>query len=228
MSVQVLLVLTEIVLLFFFSRILVKNLYILFLLLFHARSVAVSLVTAILFPGTIIHELSHLFTAEILGVRTGKLTLVPESIRENDVQTGSVAIAQTDPFRRALIGLAPLTNGLLAVIGLSYFIVTWDYSIITIFLFYLLFCVTLTMFPSAPDIKGTPAVAITLGILLLAAYFLGIRIGLTGQILLLLTRLLDGLVKSLGFVTALNILGVLGIHGIIVLVQKLLQRKLVR
>ncbi len=207
MGLQLLLILGELILLFFFSKSLVKNFYILLLLLFRSRSVAISLVTAILFPGTIIHELSHLFTAEILGVRTGKLTLVPESIRDENVQTGSVAIAETDPFRRALIGLSPLTTGIIAVSGLSYFVSTTGYWLFTIFFFYLLFAISTSMFPSRPDMKGTPAVAIAIGLLVLAAYFVGIRIGLTGQILVFFLRIVDGLVKSLGFVLVLNVAG---------------------
>src|SRR3989344_9654538 len=115
-----LLLLIEPLALYFLSRWVSKSLFVLFLLLFRSRSVAISLLLVLTFPGTVIHELAHLFTAEILRVPTGKLTLVPESIREASIKSGSVAIAETDPFRRYAIGLAPLFTGVVAISAISY------------------------------------------------------------------------------------------------------------
>ena len=71
----------ELVILYFLSRWLSERMFMFFLLLTRSRPAAISFLLVLEFPGTAIHELSHLFTAEILGVRTGKLSLEPESIR---------------------------------------------------------------------------------------------------------------------------------------------------
>src|SRR5260221_6045484 len=104
--------LLELCALYFLSRWVTQAIFTLFLLFFRIRSVALSLLLVLEFPGTVIHELAHLFTAEVLGVRTGKLTLEPESIRGESIKAGSVMIAQSDPFRRYAIGLAPVFVGI--------------------------------------------------------------------------------------------------------------------
>ena len=210
----------ELTLLFFLSGWLIQTVFELCLRLFHARSVAIMILTLLNFPGTVIHELSHLFTAEILGVRTGKLTLVPDSIQGNEIQVGSVMIAASDPFRRYLIGLAPIVAGLLAITTLSYFLQgLWTgvvntktsvfsnpNTIYAILNTYLLIAVSNAMFSSSEDLKGFLPFLLTLAIIVGAAYMAGLRIGLTGAALSVAMQILDGLTKSLGIVIVLNIL----------------------
>lgn len=233
-----LLLLAELAVLLFLSRLLIQKLYTFFLLVFRARSVAVSIVTLLLFPGTVIHELSHLFTAEVLGVRTGKLSLTPESIRETSIKAGSVSIAQTGPIRRAAIGLSPIFAGLLSLAALSYFLpealpdwtnlTNWSYwdnpsAYLFLLIAYLLFSVSNTMFSSREDLKGFWPLAITLGLFVGAAYAIGLRIGLEGKVLELATTILFALVQSLGLVLAVNGLLVLTLHVLLVLTRKLLR-----
>jgi hypothetical protein len=72
----------------------------------------------ILLPGTILHEVAHWLTAKLLGVRTGKLSLMP--VRQGNVaRFGSVQIGATDPLRASLIGAAPLLLGTLAVVAIA-------------------------------------------------------------------------------------------------------------
>src|SRR5947209_5745118 len=108
MPMQLLAIIAELIGIYVLSRALTQTIFNLTYLLTRARSIAVTLITLLNFPGTVIHELAHLFTAEILGVHTGKLSLVPESIAEPNIKAGSVMIAATDPFRRYAIGLAPV------------------------------------------------------------------------------------------------------------------------
>ncbi len=208
-----LILLAELVGLYLLSRWLIKKLYFFFLLLFKARSVAISAVTLLLFPGTVVHELSHLFTAEILGVRTGKLTLAPESIREASIRTGSIAIAATDPFRRSAIGLSPVFAGIVSLAAISYFLQqyftalqgsTLQSALIGGLGFYFLFTVSNSMFSSKEDLKGFWPLAITLGLFAGALYFVGFRIGLEGKVLEVPTTVLSSLVQSLGLVLAVN------------------------
>ncbi len=117
-------ILAELLVLYVISRRLTQNLYVSLYLLTRSRPASISILSVLFFPGTVIHELAHLFTAEILGVRTSGLTLVPEGLEEKSVKTGSVMIAQTDPIRRAAIGIAPVITGLLTLAGLSFYLMT--------------------------------------------------------------------------------------------------------
>jgi hypothetical protein len=195
----------ELIALYFLSRWVTQALYRLLLFIFRARSVAVSLLLVLEFPGTVIHELSHLFTAEILGVRTGRMRLEPESIRGPDITSGSVMIAETDPFRHAMIGLAPISWGMVTLTAISFFLNQgnmgyWGYW----GLGYLLFAVSNTMFPSPVDMKGVWPFAVASGIFFGGAYFLGLQIALTGQALDVAVRILTTLTQSLGIVVGIN------------------------
>ncbi|MCX6794337.1 MAG: hypothetical protein NTY06_04525 [Candidatus Gottesmanbacteria bacterium] len=236
-----LLLFTELFILFFLSRRLTQGTYDLCILLFRARSVAITIITILNFPGTVIHELSHLFTAEVLGVRTGKLTLVPESIQKDpstslgtEIKAGSVMIAATDPFRRYLIGLAPIVTGLVAITAISYtlfqYVPNWGSWEVWGYWGggYLLLVISNAMFSSAEDLKGFLPFIITLGIMIAAAYVAGFRVGITGPALSVSTQILDALTKSLGGVLALNIIGIILTKGLILLTEKLSRRKILR
>jgi len=224
----------ELFLLFFLSQRLTQSLFNLCILLFRARPVAITIITILNFPGTVIHELSHLFTAEVLGVRTGKLTLVPESIQTDEIKAGSVMISQTDPFRRYLIGLAPVLTGLIAISAISYalfqIVPNWGDKGIWGYWggIYLLLAISNAMFSSTEDLKGFLPFLITLGIMAAAGYVAGFRVGITGPALLVATRILDALTKSLGIVLALNIIGIILTKLLILLTEKLTRRKILR
>lgn len=229
-----LLLFTELFFLFFLSQSLTQSVFNLCLLIFRSRSVAITIITILNFPGTVIHELSHLFTAEVLGVRTGKLTLVPDSIQSDEIKAGSVMIASSDPFRRYLIGLAPMVTGLIAISTLSYALFTYapswggwgswgSWGGI-----YLLLAISNAMFSSAEDLKGFLPFIITLAIMAGAAYFAGFRVGITGPALAVGTRILDALTKSLGIVLALNVIGIIFTKLLIFLTEKLTRREIYR
>ncbi len=212
----------ELVTLFILSRRLTQNLFISAFLLTKSRPIGVGFLSFLFFPGTVIHELAHLFTAEIFGVRTGGLTLVPEGIEEKDVRTGSVSITQTDPIRRAIIGIAPVFTGLMTLGVLSYFIpglweqvrldmehaiVFSNYSLYALlFALYSLFAVSNTMFSSPEDLEGFWPVVIVVTLLLGAAYIAGIRITFTDTTLLTITQFLQSATITLGYVTGFNFL----------------------
>ena len=210
------LIIAELALLYFLSVRVIQVIYSLLYYLFHSRPVGMSIVSLIFFPGTVVHELSHLFTAEILGVRTGHLTLVPESLDSTDVKTGSVAIASTDPFRRTLIGIAPLLVGVMALATLSYVynVKFVNNRTITIVYYYLIFSISNSMFSSKEDMKGVWPVFLVLGLFVGAAYWVGFRTELTGQMLEIADQIVDMMFRSLTLVLALN--------GIILLLFNLL------
>ena len=71
-------IILELVVLYLLSRKLTQNLYIAVFLLSKSRGIGIGFLSLLFFPGTVMHELAHLFVAEILGVHTSGLTLVPE------------------------------------------------------------------------------------------------------------------------------------------------------
>lgn len=210
--------------LYILSRFLTQRLYTLFFLITNSRSVAITLVILLQFPGTVVHELSHLFAAGVLGVPAGKLTLAPESIRGDSIKTGGVAIGASDPFRRYAIGLAPVFAGILTLTAIAYFLPKLTYDTFStmqgsavrtvlqkpaLYLFvlagYLMFSISNAMFSSPEDLRGFLPFALVVGLFVAAGYLVGIRIGLTGEALALSTRIVTTLVNSLGIVLLVNI-----------------------
>lgn len=215
------LLILELFLLSLVSRRLTGNLYILFFRIFRSKTVSMTILIILLFPGTVVHELAHLFTAEILGVHTGKLTLVPESLEGTEIKAGGVAIAQTDPLRRTLIGLAPVYVGIVVLAALSYLLSQPSIhpAIITIYV-YLLFAVSNSMFSSKEDMKGVVPFTITVGLFAAAGYIAGFRFGLTGELLTKFILVIETLVRSLGVVIAINIAVLLLTSALLAMMQK--------
>lgn len=197
----------ELIALTIVSHRLTQSLYLVNYRIFHNRTVAITILTILLFPGTVVHELAHLFVAEILRVRTGKLTLVPESLDGSEIKAGGVMIAETDPFRRTLIGLAPVYVGIVALATASYFLLQNinNINLITIIIFYIMFAISNSMFSSQEDMKGVVPFTITVSLFAGAAYMAGLRIGLTGELLTGIIRVIETLVRSLGVVIGVNI-----------------------
>lgn len=132
----------------------------LFHLVTKSQKSAVFLLAGLFLPGTLIHELSHAIMAGVLLVHVGAIELIPE-IRENGVKLGSVQIGLTDPFRRALIGVAPVIFGVAILIASLLYLFSnlnqtshIPYSIWIIIL-YIIFVITNTMFSSPKDLEGT-------------------------------------------------------------------------
>lgn len=169
-------ILAEFVLLFFLSRQTLKALNNLLLLATKNRNLTTQILTMLFLPGTIIHELSHLFVAGILFVPTGKLNFSPV-VEEGRVKAATLEVAKTDPFRRALIGLAPLLVGLVVSIGSIVWFYQANQELIanspfsvfalkeTYLLAFILFQVTNTMYASQEDLEGMLALGATILIL---------------------------------------------------------------
>lgn len=234
--------LIELLVLFILSNALTDSIFGLILLITKSRTVAVSLTTAILFPGTVVHELSHLFTAEILGVRTGKLTLVPNQISKEHIQSGSVMIAQSDPFRRYMIGLAPVLGGILSLTALSYLLPTFTphlqfenlmklvsnpYTYYILLATYFLFAISNSMFSSPEDLKGFGGFLFVIALFCGGAYMVGLRLTVTGAVLEIILRILKLLTQNLGIVIGINFVIFFLAKISISLSEKIFKRKLI-
>lgn len=242
MIVGLIVIIIELIFLYVLSRKLTQNMFIAVFLLTKSRPAAVGFLSLLFFPGTVIHELAHLFTAEILGVRTSGLTLVPEGIEQKEVRTGSVSIAQSDPIRRAVIGIAPVFAGLGVLGTLSYFlpgiwqqvvldiqngIVFTSYAIyVFILMGYAFFAVSNTMFSSPEDLEGFWPVVGVIALLGATLYIAGIRINLTETTLMGVTQFIRSAGFILGYVALLNISLFFFSKLSIRLVEKLTKRRL--
>ena len=222
----------EFILLSFVSNTLTKTFFRLLYRIARSEVVATSIISLILFPGTVVHELSHLFTAEILGVRTGNLSLVPKNIPGGQIETGSVAIGSTGPFRRTLIGIAPLLVGTGVITVLSYFFVErfqpmilvgswdafmdWNVILELVFYYYAIGSISNSMFSSKPDMRGSIPVFLTLTIIIGGAIASGLHIYPPEIVVAIIYNLLRVLTMTMG--------GVLGINIVTLLVLSILLR----
>ena len=82
-----------------------------FLLLTRSEKISMVLFSLLFFPGVLIHELSHWVTAVVLGVRTGKIWLLPEQQPDGSLRLGYVEVTRPDFVRDSLIGFAPMVFG---------------------------------------------------------------------------------------------------------------------
>lgn len=164
------------------GRLAIKQLYWLNRHLIRSPKLITYGVALLLLPGTLLHELSHWLVAELLRVPTGKMGLLPKVEPDNQVRLGSLQIAAVDPFRRTLIGLAPLLAGLtvLFLIGSQLSPLGWppilEINLKNLALFYAVFTVANTMFSSQKDLEVAllPAIVLILGGVLLWKLPLGL------------------------------------------------------
>ena len=172
-----------------------RNIQAVFLLVTRRPDLSLAMFSLLFFPGVAIHELSHYLAARILGVTTGRFSLLPRALPNGRLQLGFVETAKTDFIRDTLIGAAPLLVGGLFVtyaglnrLGLD---VVWDAvhsqnsaNILTALKqisnqqdfwlwFYLLFTVSSTMLPSASDRRAWPSFGIVIVILLVMGLISG-------------------------------------------------------
>lgn len=165
-------------LLFLLSREVTRSFSQLFFRITHSHSATIYLIAFLFFPGTIIHELAHFFMAAILFVPTGQIDLWPK-IEGEGVKLGSVQIAQTDIFRRFLIGAAPFIFGVTFLLAILFYAVTANLLQQTWFIvlmIYIAFEIGNTMFSSKKDMEGALELFGVILFFVVVFYFLGVRI----------------------------------------------------
>lgn len=167
------------------------------LLLVGRPEAAIVVYVLILFPGVLLHEVSHWLVANLLGVRTGGMSLLPRRNPDGTLQLGYVEYYKTrafDPFRESLIGAAPLVAGTAVILliarhafgvtDLAAAIVNADVNVLAdavtqllatpnvLVWIYLLFAVSNAMLPSKSDRHAWPAFFVIMFIVTLAVAFL--------------------------------------------------------
>lgn len=79
------------------------------------EDLAIIIYSILFLPGVFLHEASHYLMAKVLGVRTGKFSVIPQLMDKGRLRMGYVETMRTDVLRDSLIGLAPLIAGTLFV-----------------------------------------------------------------------------------------------------------------
>jgi hypothetical protein len=165
--------LAALLLLVFLQRALHREIQAVFLILTRRPGITQAIFALIFLPGVFLHELSHFILAKLLGVQTGKFSLIPQAQPNGKLRLGYVETASGGFIRDALIGAAPLvTGGFLvayASIYLLHLLPLWDYIRLAEWSgfwsglkavpkapdfwlwFYLTFTISSTMMPSASD-----------------------------------------------------------------------------
>jgi len=174
------------------------------LLMTRRAEIALALFSLLFFPGVLLHETSHYLAARLLGVKTGRFSLLPQPLPDGRLRLGFVETTGTDLLRDALIGVAPLVAGGAFVIyagllrlGLP---ALWDgfvagearalsealsltYARPDFWLwFYLTLAVSSTMLPSASDRRAWLPVFLVIAILIGLALLAGVGPWLLGNV----------------------------------------------
>jgi hypothetical protein len=165
--------LTALVLLAFLQITLHREIQAVFLIGTRNPGLTQTIFALIFFPGVFLHELSHFIAAKLLGVQTGKFSLIPQAQPDGKLRLGYVETASGGFIRDALIGAAPLVTGSLFVayagIYRLHLLPLWDFFRLADWKgfwtvlkdvpkapdfwiwFYLIFTISSTMMPSASD-----------------------------------------------------------------------------
>ena len=172
----------------FLQRFLQREIQAIFLLITRRPEISTALFSLMFLPGVLLHELSHFIMAQLLGVRTGRFSIIPKKLEGGRLQLGYVETAKTDFLRDALIGVAPFITGgfFVAFAGVSQLGLNtiWENLIhgplssinpaINSIVgqpdfwlwFYLTFAVSSTMLPSASDRRAwLPLILVVLGLM---------------------------------------------------------------
>jgi hypothetical protein len=168
----------ELLLLFILSRSLTRTLSIFFYHISKSRHFTITAIAILFFPGTVIHELAHALFAGLLGVHVGEMEFLPKVDNEH-VKLGSVQVAHSDPIRRFLIGAAPFIFGTAILLGLLFFFVQnklYDNYLFVLLVGYAVFEIGNTMFSSKKDMEGALELFVTIIVVVIVLYFLGVRL----------------------------------------------------
>ena len=214
-----------------------------FLILTRRPAVAMGIFSFIFLPGVALHEGSHYLMARLLGVHTGRVSLLPRPTRTGMLQLGFVETAHTDVVRDALIGAAPLITGgmVVAYIGvtrmkllpaggllLSGPIVNFWQELSQLpaqpdfwLWFYLAFVVSSTMLPSASDRRAWLPIGLVVGGLFLLAVLAGAGPWMLANLAPSLNSILRGVGAVFAISAAVHLVILVPVWVIRVLLSKL-------
>lgn len=192
------------------------------LLLTRRSDIALAIFAILFFPGVLLHEGSHWVMARLLGVKTGRFSLIPKPLANGRLRLGYVETATPDIARDALIGVAPLLAGgsfvIFAGVNQMHLDVIWQAwlsKLLSIELmkylfnqpdfwiwFYLVLTVSSTMMPSASDRRAW----LPVGIFALILFTVSLFAGAGPWLLTHLSGPIDRALNTLGLVFGISLL----------------------
>ncbi len=166
---QFILFFIQLLLVYFVSRITIKEFFKGLRRFIKSDRTVALLISSLFFPGTLVHEISHMLIAFALGLKVHEIKIFP-SVEENEVKLGRVLYERRDPIRGIMVGVAPLFFGLLAFFLFAYFKLFPSENIYLNIVFgYLVFVISTTMFSSKQDLVDLlyliPFVVLVIGII---------------------------------------------------------------
>jgi hypothetical protein len=214
--------------LLYLQRFLQREIQAIFLLLTRQPEISMVLFSLIFLPGVLLHETSHFLMAHLLGVRTGRFSIIPKKVESGRLQLGYVETASSDFFRDALIGFAPLVTGgiFVAFVGVSRLglNIIWEsitqgqmssFSLVLKSIvdrpdfwlwFYLTFAVSSTMMPSASDRRAWLPLILVIIILLGLVLLMGVGPWLLTQAGLAIKAALDAITMVFGITVLIHLI----------------------
>ncbi len=167
----------------------VNDLYQLFKMIFRFDIISFWLLSLLLLPGTLIHELSHYFMAKILLLKVTSFRILPKRLG-SIIRLGEVSYEKADGFRGILVGIAPFFSGLAIIQILSK--IAWNThheKFVFGILIYLVFSITSTMFSSPEDLREWPFI-IPIAAVIFLLPLVGINLSMSRNIIFMNTPLL--------------------------------------
>ena len=228
--------------LIFLQRLLHREIQAVFLILSRDARVTMTIFQLIFLPGVFLHESSHFLMAKILGVPTGRFSILPRPLPNGRLQLGYVETARSDIIRDSLIGGAPLITGTICVAYIAFY--HMDMQILLDVLrqgqlhlfwmgvralptvqdfylwFYLAFAVSSTMMPSESDRHAWLELVIAVGVLFSLILLIGAGPWMWNNLAPLLSNFLTSVAVIFGLSAFIHVVLVLPTA----LVHKLLAR----
>jgi hypothetical protein len=191
-----------------------------------------------LWPGVVVHEVSHYVVARLLLVPTGSLRVGLGRASGSQITLGSVSVARTDPVRDSLVGAAPFLTGVCAILGIA----GWGFGLwpgagfslelvlarvaeyssdwTTWLDLYLIFAVSTAMIPSESDRRPWGPIIAVFGLGVGMLFLMGWAPRVPAHIVQLARELVDALTFALGIAVVVN--GAVG--GVLWLLESAIER----
>lgn len=217
--------------LIFLQRLLHREIQAVFLILSRDARITMTIFQMIFLPGVFLHESSHFLMAKILGVPTGRFSILPRPLPNGRLQLGYVETARADIVRDSLIGGAPLITGTICVAYIAFYHMEMQVLLdvlrkgqLNLFWmgiralptvqdfylwFYLAFAVSSTMMPSESDRHAWLELVIAVGVLFSLILLIGAGPWMWNYIAPLISNFLASVAVIFGLSTIIHVMLVL-------------------
>jgi hypothetical protein len=217
--------------LIFLQRFLHREIQAVFLIISRDARVTMTIFQLIFLPGVFLHEGSHFLMAKLLGVPTGRFSILPRPLPNGRLQLGYVETARSDIVRDSLIGAAPLITGTVLVAYIAFYHLEMQVlldvlregqlnlfwmgarslpAVEDFYLWvYLAFAVSSTMMPSESDRHAWLELVIAVGILFSLVLLVGAGPWMWNNIAPLISNFLTSVAVIFGLSTIIHVVLVL-------------------